>query len=510
MTYPSPAQKAPRSTAHAKEELASAGSQGIAISPPAYGIDLVDRERVDRLTISPAQHFLLQRQVASSPAVRGGGVVERHRSKAIERDWREASDPQAVTSPSAPVSVELDDAPAATTAMERVQLWLVQHRQEIITAEARHAIDRRAIAGAIAWEALENVRDWYWQGFARFQGPGKVHYKEFHTEEGAPVAKEVEQRGYLPQRSMEQRRDIVASPAGATEYIAAIMEAYADEAALASYNIYYDPAILATFYNGVKVAPNLKAAREYFQTKRYPQKLQPNQMGQWIISHLAKIEAAVGKPSGAGSGQPGMGDLKLREAVLEERRQRMAPLEQETTKTQDTSSKQVATKQEDVGQKRADAARGMVEKLSKAGATYRQQPGGRDWQDYTLSDCSKFVQWTLEEAGQGSLFGRERATTALMQQVIQEMSKDGGGLRSDNPRIGDIMMWGGHVGIVTDVGIENKIPCLEFAAMGGKGASLTGTYTDKKGQRKFWLKVSDVPSNAKLGSGGFLGYWTPQ
>jgi hypothetical protein len=43
MKYISSAQKALRNTERTRDELASAGSQGIAISPSAYGIDLVDR-----------------------------------------------------------------------------------------------------------------------------------------------------------------------------------------------------------------------------------------------------------------------------------------------------------------------------------------------------------------------------------------------------------------------------------------------------------------------------------
>ena len=65
------------------------------------------------------------------------------------------------------VSFELKDAPFAcvntslrviSLAEMRVLAWLQEHRHEITTAERRFRADRRAIAGAIAWEALQNVK----------------------------------------------------------------------------------------------------------------------------------------------------------------------------------------------------------------------------------------------------------------------------------------------------------------------------------------------------------------
>src|SRR5262249_33430133 len=79
---------------------------------------------------------------------------------------------------------ELDDHPAAAPQCSeandppdysRVLSWLQMHRGEIAAAEATFRVDRRAIAAAIAWEALENRNMPF---SARAEGPGKVHAKE--------------------------------------------------------------------------------------------------------------------------------------------------------------------------------------------------------------------------------------------------------------------------------------------------------------------------------------------
>lgn len=56
----------------------------------------------------------------------------------------------------APISIELTDAPQASTSEGRVFLWMVKNISGIVATEQQFSIDRRAIAGAIAWEALLN------------------------------------------------------------------------------------------------------------------------------------------------------------------------------------------------------------------------------------------------------------------------------------------------------------------------------------------------------------------
>src|SRR4051812_24709367 len=62
-----------------------------------------------------------------------------------------------------------------TPAEEQVFACLHAHRADIVEAEQRFQVSRVAIAGAIAWEMLENART----GSARSVGFGKVHLWNF-------------------------------------------------------------------------------------------------------------------------------------------------------------------------------------------------------------------------------------------------------------------------------------------------------------------------------------------
>jgi len=231
-------------------------------------------------------------QNPGNPAVaRANSIYQRAYQEILNRAGLEVS----VVTPG--VSVELADAPYAETPELRVKAWLVKYLPEIIAAETKFSVDRRAIAGAIAWEGLVNVHTSFMAGTVRFGGPGKVHIREDRLSKGHPPAEEVEGRGYLPKQSYEARNELLAKPASAITYIAAIMSAYADAASTGGYNIRCQPDILTTFFNGVKVAPNVRGAYEFFKTKKAPEPLKPNpDMGSWVASHLSYIENAVGKP----------------------------------------------------------------------------------------------------------------------------------------------------------------------------------------------------------------------
>ena len=77
---------------------------------------------------------------------------------------------------------------------------------EIEAGESQFMVDRRAIAGAIAWEALMNVRR-----SMRAYGPGKVHA---WTWSGKTVAEEVEDKGDLPKKTNSEREELLATSAG--------------------------------------------------------------------------------------------------------------------------------------------------------------------------------------------------------------------------------------------------------------------------------------------------------
>ena len=189
------------------------------------------------------------------------------------------------------ISFELaDTATVGSTPREKVKNWIIAHLQSIQAAESKWQIDKRAIAGAIAWEALENPLS---RSF-RSIGPGKVHYKSSPAPyvEGDPVSKQVEDKGYLPKQTLDDRKSILSTADGSINYIGAIMKAFADIATTAGYTIKCDPAILCTFYNGF----DLPKAETLFKTKKYPDPLKPSpdMMGHWVSENIPYLEECVG------------------------------------------------------------------------------------------------------------------------------------------------------------------------------------------------------------------------
>jgi hypothetical protein len=61
--------------------------------------------------------------------------------------------------------------PPSLVPRDAVAYWLRQHKNEITRAESKWHVSRLAIAGAIAWEALENPE----AGSFKAVSPGKIH-----------------------------------------------------------------------------------------------------------------------------------------------------------------------------------------------------------------------------------------------------------------------------------------------------------------------------------------------
>lgn len=169
----------------------------------------------------------------------------------------------------------------------RVSAWLRSEKSAIISVEARFHIDRRAIAGAIAWEALKNQHR-----SARAVGLGKMHLWTWFSLD--TMAKQTEEAGYLPRRWFPKRMLLLSSVDGAIEYIGASMAAAADMAALYGYDIREDPPILTNVYQG----SDLVEWKEHLAKKTKGEKLTPaNPMAIWVGLNLGYLEDAVGKPS---------------------------------------------------------------------------------------------------------------------------------------------------------------------------------------------------------------------
>ncbi|MFC8520525.1 hypothetical protein [Streptomyces sp. NPDC057257] len=167
-------------------------------------------------------------------------------------------------------------------AQTQVLSWLRAHRELIGAAAARRRIDRRAIAAAIAWEALVNVRSASW----RAVGPGKVHVD-------AAVVRETEAAGYLPRRTSAERQRILATPAGAVDYIAAVMAAKADIAAVFGFDIRSRVDILTNEYQG----RSLREWTEHLVNKRETTLKGENAIAVWSLRHLHYLELAGGGPA---------------------------------------------------------------------------------------------------------------------------------------------------------------------------------------------------------------------
>jgi hypothetical protein len=137
------------------------------------------------------------------------------------------------------LSFELSDAPAVcvptklkkpSLAEMRTIAWLRAHKPEIVAAETNFSVDRQAIAGAIAWEALKNdskltnfAHSW---GQGRSVGPGKIHLTDRAVFGSAEPtwSFQVEKRGLLPKQTFDDRKKLLSSPGGAINYIAASMD----------------------------------------------------------------------------------------------------------------------------------------------------------------------------------------------------------------------------------------------------------------------------------------------
>jgi hypothetical protein len=193
----------------------------------------------------------------------------------------------------------------------QVLAWLRENRTTIANAEQKFRVDRRAIAGAIAWEMLENVIRNPRTDLS--VGLGKVHtryvnkknpiklawvniYGQISGDPGVQtIAKEAEELGYLPAQTFESRKAILATTSGAITYIAAIMAAIADIASRYKFDdIRSNPVILTHVYHG----KTLKSWEAHLAAKSPGSSFSGGTpMALWVSSHLPFIEDGVGKPN---------------------------------------------------------------------------------------------------------------------------------------------------------------------------------------------------------------------
>jgi peptidoglycan hydrolase-like protein with peptidoglycan-binding domain len=130
----------------------------------------------------------------------------------------------------------------------------------------------------------------------------------------------------------------------------------------------------------------------------------------------------------------------------------------------------------------------VIETYQKNGVKYSQSKR-QFGLNAKFSDCSSAVNTILSEAGLV-----DRLSSTNTRAMRSEIMAKGGSFRKDNPLPGDIMMWGGHVTIVTK--IEGGF--IHFAHMGVSGPRIG----------RVRLSGNKLPSENVWGAGGFIGFWT--
>jgi hypothetical protein len=218
------------------------------------------------------------------------------------------------------VSFELADAPrmcVATSltnlslAQMRVLAWLREHRSEIVAAEERFQVDRRAIAGAIAWEALMNVRGSWTQAMGRAVGAGKPHVRRdlvpwelLFDRTDTTIVEQVEDADWLPpeqqipRRSRAARQRVLETSNGSITYMAAAMNAASSLATQAGFpSIRQRPEVLTYFWQ----KKDLTSWQQHLKGKKQGSDFQTGpdptvDMDRWVSRNLRYLEDAVGTP----------------------------------------------------------------------------------------------------------------------------------------------------------------------------------------------------------------------
>lgn len=186
------------------------------------------------------------------------------------------------------VSWELSDAPNASNGPWEVYYWLKRNRGDIYAQARDRHVTPVAIAGVIAYESLIDVQPAFIKPFARYSGPGKVHFKDGRVFEGDPAAKAVENLGYLPRQSVDGRRRLLSTDSGAISYIAAIIFEYSRIAKSHGFSVSCNPGLLATFYS----AWTFPRLNHYLERKQGA--LRANAVGDWVHSESSYLKNALG------------------------------------------------------------------------------------------------------------------------------------------------------------------------------------------------------------------------
>jgi hypothetical protein len=208
--------------------------------------------------------------------------------------------------PDESISLELNDAPrmCVPTSLNTISLaqvsvlaWLRKYATAIVEAEHRFSVDRRAIAGVIAWEALKNVQ----KIGMRAVGAGKSHLWDFTYFDGLPIGwthetlvAQVEEKSVLPRQTVENREKQLKTAEGSITYIAAAMSLAADMVEEHGFpSIRRRPDVLAYFWN----SQDLRTWEKHLKAKKPGEGFFPlTDMAKWVQNNNPYLVDAVGKP----------------------------------------------------------------------------------------------------------------------------------------------------------------------------------------------------------------------
>jgi hypothetical protein len=170
-----------------------------------------------------------------------------------------------------------------------VKYWLEHHREEILEGERRFRVSRVAIAGIIAWEALNNPQ----VTSNKSVGVGKLHLVAEPGDISWPEA--VENAGKMPKLTLAERYEFLQNSRLCMLYIAATLDLICEEGEKYGFNLRSSPGILGHIYHSRP--PRKWAAQIKAKKITEPFALQPGGMGAWISDNQKYLESAVGTSS---------------------------------------------------------------------------------------------------------------------------------------------------------------------------------------------------------------------
>jgi RHS repeat-associated protein len=188
--------------------------------------------------------------------------------------------------------------PPTTEPREAVAYWLSLHKKSIIKAEAESRVSRIAIAGVIAWEALNNPTNPIANNilsslpfYKTSVGPGKMHIE---PEAGhMSWIEAAERRGGVKSNPL-LRSYTLKNPDVAIRYIGLAMDVAALISEKYGWNIRNNPEILGQAYHGWKADEWLRNMSS--KAPNAPFEIVQGTMGKWIQENQQYLERAVGRP----------------------------------------------------------------------------------------------------------------------------------------------------------------------------------------------------------------------